>query len=147
MLWINIHGRYKLLIISVRGYTIDSIRLFMFLSTGALSYVLVVDESGNFNETEALNIVAQDSTHMEKVGTFAEMMDLIPTFLDKICQTSGWLLLTLSGLNLPLSSSSTTSRELLSQFSTCSGWRWPEVVWKLKKLPFISKPVSWEFPF
>ena len=29
--------------------------------------------------------------------------------------------LTLSRLNLPLSSSSTTSRELLSQFSTCSG--------------------------
>ena len=29
--------------------------------------------------------------------------------------------LTLSSLNLPLSSSSTTSRELLSQFSTCSG--------------------------
>ena len=29
--------------------------------------------------------------------------------------------LTLSTLNLPLSSSSTTSRELLSQFSTCSG--------------------------
>ena len=36
--------------------------------------------------------------------------------------------LTLSGLNLPLSSSSTTSRELLSQFSTCSGWRWLDVV-------------------
>ena len=34
-----------------------------------------------------------------------------------------FLCLTLSGLNLPLSSSSTTSRELLSQFSTCSGWR------------------------
>ena len=32
--------------------------------------------------------------------------------------------LTLSGLNLSLSSSSTTSRELLSQFSTCSRWRW-----------------------
>ena len=29
--------------------------------------------------------------------------------------------LTLSSLDLPLSSSSTTSRELLSQFSTCSG--------------------------
>ena len=28
--------------------------------------------------------------------------------------------LTLSGLNLPLPSSSTTSRELLSQFPTCS---------------------------
>ena len=31
------------------------------------------------------------------------------------------LALTLSSLNLPSSSSSTTSRELLSQFSTCSG--------------------------
>ena len=29
--------------------------------------------------------------------------------------------LTLSSLNLPLSSPSTTSRELLSQFSTCNG--------------------------
>ena len=35
---------------------------------------------------------------------------------------------TLSSLNLPLSSSSTTSSELLSQFSTCSGWRWFDVV-------------------
>ena len=34
-------------------------------------------------------------------------------------QTSGYL--TLSSLNLPLSPSSTTSRELLPQFSTCSG--------------------------
>ena len=42
--------------------------------------------------------------------------------------------LTLSGLNLPLSSSSTTSRELLSQFSTCSGWRWFEVDGKFKKI-------------
>ena len=33
-----------------------------------------------------------------------------------------------------LSSSSTTSRELLSQFSTCSGWRWFEVGEKLKKI-------------
>ena len=32
-----------------------------------------------------------------------------------------------------LSSSSTTSRELLSQFSTCSGWRWFEVGGKVKK--------------
>ena len=37
------------------------------------------------------------------------------------------LILTLSNLNLPLSSSSTTSRELLSQFTTCSEWRWFEV--------------------
>ena len=42
--------------------------------------------------------------------------------------------LILSGLNLPLSSSSTTSRELLSQFSTCSGWRWFDVVKKLQKI-------------
>ena len=37
-----------------------------------------------------------------------------------------WYLILLI-LNLPLSSSSTTSRELLSQFSTCSGWRWFDV--------------------
>ena len=30
--------------------------------------------------------------------------------------------------------SSTTSRELLSQFSTCSGWRWFDVGEKLKKI-------------
>ena len=40
-----------------------------------------------------------------------------------------WIVqLTLSSLNLPLSSSSTTSRELLSQFSCCSGWRWFDVI-------------------
>ena len=42
--------------------------------------------------------------------------------------------LTLSSLNLPLSSSSTTSRELLPQFLTCSGRRWYEVgenFWKI----------------
>ena len=42
--------------------------------------------------------------------------------------------LTLSSLDLPLSSSSTTNRELLSQFSTCSGWKWFDVGEKLKKL-------------
>ena len=42
--------------------------------------------------------------------------------------------LTLSRVNLPLSSSSTTSRELLSQFSTCSGWRWLNVDEKVKKI-------------
>ena len=42
--------------------------------------------------------------------------------------------LTLSILSLPLSSSSTTSRELLSQFSTCSGWRWFDVGVELKKI-------------
>ena len=42
--------------------------------------------------------------------------------------------LTLSSLNLLLSSSSTTSRELLSQFSTCSGWKWLDVDEKLKKI-------------
>ena len=36
--------------------------------------------------------------------------------------------LPISSLQFPLSSSSTTSRELLSQFSTCSGWRWLDVV-------------------
>ena len=42
--------------------------------------------------------------------------------------------LTLSGLSLPLSSSTTTSRELLPQFSTCSGWRWFDVGEKFKKI-------------
>ena len=42
----------------------------------------------------------------------------------KICKS--WCS-TLWNLNLPLSSSSTRSRELLSQFSTCSGWRWFEI--------------------
>ena len=55
--------------------------------------------------------------------------------------------LTLSSLNVPLSSSSTTSRKLLSQFSTCSGWRWFDVGEKYRKLPCIGKPVSWKFSF
>ena len=33
----------------------------------------------------------------------------------------------LSSMNLPLSFSASTSRELLSQFSTCIGWKWLEV--------------------
>ena len=41
--------------------------------------------------------------------------------------------LTFSSLILTLSSSSTTSRELLSQFSTCCGWRWFEVSEKGEK--------------
>ena len=44
-----------------------------------------------------------------------------------------WVL-TLSSLNLPLSASSTTSRKLLSQFSTCSGWRLFELSEKIKKI-------------
>ena len=60
----------------------------------------------------------------------------------------GRVALTLPSLNLPLSSSTTTSRELLSQFSTCSGWRWLDVGEKVKKkLPCIGKPVSWKFSF
>ena len=46
-------------------------------------------------------------------------------------------ILTLSCLNFPLSSSSTTSRELLSQFSTCSGWRWLEEGGRGRKLLII----------
>ena len=40
---------------------------------------------------------------------------------------------TLSSLNLQLSSSSTTSRELLSQFSTRSVWKWIQMGGKRKK--------------
>ena len=53
---------------------------------------------------------------------------IFPVILSKtclkpyICKSAG-LGLNLSSLNLLLSSSSTTSRELLSQFSTCSGWK------------------------
>ena len=43
--------------------------------------------------------------------------------------------LTLWSLNLPLSFSFTTSRELLAPFSTCSGWRWlKRVVLLVKQL-------------
>ena len=38
--------------------------------------------------------------------------------------------------------SSTTSHELLSQFSTCSGWRWLEVGDKWKKISLLLKTVS-----
>ena len=44
------------------------------------------------------------------------------------------LKLILSSLNLPLSSSSATSPELLSQFSTCSGWRWLDLGEKVMKI-------------
>ena len=62
---------------------------------------------------------------------------------DRIILCNLWLvgayyLLTLSSLSLPLSSSSTTSRELLSQFSTCSGWKWHEVDEKLKGITMYS---------
>ena len=52
------------------------------------------------------------------------------TIVLKITLTS-CIALTLSSLNL-LSSSSTTSRKLLSQFPTCSGWRWAKWV-KIKE--------------
>ena len=52
---------------------------------------------------------------------------------------SATLALTLSSLNLPLSSSSTTSRELLSQFSTCSEWRWLIVGGKWKNVLLLFK--------
>ena len=42
-------------------------------------------------------------------------------------------ILTLWSLNLPLSSSSATSRELLSQFSSCSGWGWFRIGGKIKE--------------
>ena len=45
-----------------------------------------------------------------------------------------YVTLTLSELNSPLSSWSTTSRELLSQFSTCSGSKWFDVVLELLKI-------------
>ena len=46
---------------------------------------------------------------------------------------------TLSSLNLPLWSSSTASRELLSQFSTCSGWifTWERYKYLSRKLAFL----------
>ena len=43
--------------------------------------------------------------------------------------------------------SSTTSRELLSQFSTCSGWKWFESGDKWKKYTVIFKTVPWKFLF
>ena len=46
----------------------------------------------------------------------------------------------------PESATESTSRELLSQLSTCSGWRWFEVGKKLKKIATcIVKLVSWKF--
>ena len=57
--------------------------------------------------------------------------------------------LTLSILNLPLSSSSTISRELLSKFSTCRGWKgWQRryillLLWKFHDI-FILKPLCVE---
>ena len=42
-------------------------------------------------------------------------------------------------LNLQLSSSSITNRELLSHFSTCRGWRWLEVGGKLQNILLLLK--------
>ena len=53
-------------------------------------------------------------------------------------------ILTISSLNLPVSSSSTTSRELLSQFSTCSWWSWLEVDGKWKKILILLKQFNFE---
>ena len=50
--------------------------------------------------------------------------DYLCSFRPNICKS--WCL-TLSSPSLLLSSSSTTSRKLMSQFSTCSGWRWLDV--------------------
>ena len=50
-----------------------------------------------------------------------------------------YIQLTLSSLNLPLSSSSTTICELLSQFSTCGRWRWFEVGGKWKTMLLLLK--------
>ena len=47
--------------------------------------------------------------------------------------------LTLLSLNLPLSSSSTTSRELLPHFSSSSGWRWLDVGEKVKKIAMVNQ--------
>ena len=47
--------------------------------------------------------------------------------------------LILSSLKLPLSSSSTTSRDLIS---ICSGWRWLEVGGKRKKISLLLKKSS-----
>ena len=55
--------------------------------------------------------------------------------------------LTLSTLNLPLSSLFTTSREFLLQFSTCSEWRWLEVGGKWEKDLVIIERVPWKSVF
>ena len=59
--------------------------------------------------------------------------------VSNLCYWGRNVCLTLSSLNLPLSSPSTTSRELLSQFSTCSGWKWLEVGYKWKNILLFLK--------
>ena len=66
-------------------------------------------------------------------GSCANHYPRAPALILKQNVCKSWCL-TLSSLNLPLSSSTTTSRELLSQFSTCGGWRWLEVGEKVKKI-------------
>ena len=59
---------------------------------------------------------------------YAHLFNLRPNIYKSWCLSRHFIPnnidLTLSILNLLLSSSSTTSRELLPQFSTCSGWKW-----------------------
>ena len=51
-----------------------------------------------------------------------------------MCFANYFSALTLLSCNLPLSSPSTNSRQLLSQFSACSGWRWLDVGEKIIKI-------------
>ena len=64
-------------------------------------------------------------------------------FLVRLCRFRGLVMaplsFSLSSQNLPLSSSPTTSRELLSQLSTCSGWRWLKLVANEKKISLLLK--------
>ena len=89
---------------------------------------------GSYGNYVPLNILTQTSP-----GTTLVVYNLI---LLNRWYYSHWewnVYLTVSSLNLPLSFSSTTSRELLSQFSTCSGWKWLEVSSKWKKYIVIIK--------
>ena len=68
------------------------------------------------------------------------MLHCICQISHKLSQRNGFVL-TLSSLNLPVSPSSAANRELLSQFTTCSGWRWLKVVDKWKTNIVIVKTV------
>ena len=100
------YGHYKILILSVRGSSVDAkvdIVTTVSRPISCISYNLFKSSP---SLSRGLNI------SLPRPTTSMEGGDENYSYLFN---------LTLSSLNLSFSSSSTTSRELLSQFSTCSG--------------------------
>ena len=75
--------------------------------------IILSKDYGAMGRSESIGVSISSSFHPQSVGC-----KYLPIHSCTVRYVSA---LTLSGLNLPLSSSSTTSHELLSQVPTCSG--------------------------